>query len=356
MQEDSTKLADHIKSLKAEFAAYEAANTLVCVIQNWLDYMWGLEGICGEAMELFDRFPRIQDKWKPDFLVRFRNGYYLIGEIMRTFRPASEDVKQLIAYSRFDLGSGCHHDVLLIVRAENDDVACSAMASMSHRPNEEDRPVSPIVVLGYYRDNDAVNGEILLLKWRDQAGNSRFSPENVPADAGAADLNSEICDKPYCPLRINDRVVCLKDRYPFINDEPPPIYTAVWAIWPAIALLLNDEERDEMQMRGIVDKEVSTEDILLLPDSSDAGLSIGLINKAFSFLESVDLAKRVHKDSEMKYVVHFRQSPSKLSDMLDFFADKQARSRIRLEKRSKHSHGGRRRQRNSPEQTSLFDL
>ena len=114
MRKDEVKLADYVKDQKKAFAVYEAANTLICAIQNWLDYMWGEEGICGEAMQRFDRFPCIQDRWKPDFLVKFDNGYHLIGEIMSTFRPGSDDGKQLLAYSRCDLGGGCH-DVLLIV-------------------------------------------------------------------------------------------------------------------------------------------------------------------------------------------------------------------------------------------------
>ena len=147
MRKDEAKLADYIKKQKVAFADYEAANTLICAIQIWLEYMWGMDGTCGQAVQIFERFPRIQDKWRPDFLVEFRNGYNLIGEIMRTLRPDSEDGKQLLAYSRCDLGNGCH-DVMLIVRIENDDAACRVVAAMSRSPQEEDRPVAPIVVLG----------------------------------------------------------------------------------------------------------------------------------------------------------------------------------------------------------------
>ena len=105
---------------------------------------------------------------------------------------------------------------------------------------------------------------------------------------------------------------------------------------------------------GVVEKEISTEDILGWGGFSDAGLSKGLVDKALSFLEREGLAKRVRGDNARGYKVHFQQPPSK--NELSFFADKEARSRMRLEKgASKRSPSGRRRQRNSPLQTT-FDL
>lgn len=351
---DAAKLADYIKGQKTACANYEAAVTLICVVQNWLDYNWGEEGLCPGAMRKFDRFPTI-DNHTPDFLVSFSNGYHLLGEAMRTFRTGIEgqkDSEQVLAYSKCRV-EGSHHDVLVLVRTENDDVACSAIAAMRESRDAAKRPAAPIVLLGYHKD-PAVDGEYLILKWRDLQGNSRFSPENVPTSGSVADLNSEICNRSHCALRIDERVVHLKNCYPLTNDEPPPIYTAMFAVWPAIAVLLSEDERDEMERRGEVEKEVTIQDLLACSTVPDAGLSVRRVEKALSFLEGVGLAKRVHDDQAKRYRVQFQQPPKRSE--LDFFADKEARSRLRLEKQIRRPSRTRKRRQDSAGQVSmLFD-
>ncbi|MBN1458555.1 MAG: hypothetical protein JXA57_03400 [Armatimonadetes bacterium] len=283
------------------FSNYEAAVTLVCSLEAWFEHRWGPAG--REQAGLLHSFNRFieQDGLTPDFEVRFHTPYVIWGDHKRTMQAAStgrdDAANQILRYASrgpracvsSDNGdpqngnSGPRavplaFDVVVLVSSENDDAAAeaieSARASLLERVSaspttaggkaqEEDRDaLAPIIVLGYHRDPDSINGEWYKIKWRDHHHNSRFSVPNICRDAIEEDLNALLVDAPYHPVPVNVPALGLAGRHPLINDTPPPLYTAVRIMLPAINDLLSPEEQDELQTFGKIEKTVTTVDLL----------------------------------------------------------------------------------------------
>jgi len=110
-----------------------------------------------------------------------------------------------------------------------------------------------------------------------------------------------------------------------------------------------------MQFNGMVEKDVTVSDILSASDLTGCGLSTSLVQDALSFLEKVGLAKSLVSDSGTTYQVRFEPAPQKSRSELDFFADKEARSRMRENKRMTGRTRVRRRRKEATGQMGLYD-
>jgi hypothetical protein len=284
--------------LKREFSNYESSVTLIGSLEGWFDYRWGKRGrVKPGQLECFNRFPA-DPPLTPDFEVRFRTPYTIWGECKREINPQFVgDIEQVLDYAKRKAKESTNgYDVLVFVRSENDAAAAKAIDEARqallerHRIEEESRqakermanevaddgdahqkaylpssipelPLAPIIVLGYYRDRESINNEWYVVNWRRES-NGRFSCPNVCADPSVDDLNKLFCAATHHPIPVDKLALERTGRNPFINDAPPPLYTALRLVVPALAQLLTTDEAEELQASGRVEKVVSRDDIL----------------------------------------------------------------------------------------------
>ncbi len=286
------------KKLRKEFSNHENSVTLIGSLEAWFDYRWGKRGsVNAGLLEYFNRFP-CDLPHTPDFEVKFKTPYTLWGECKRQLSAQYPgDVQQVLDYAmrRMKHREG-GYDVVVLVRLENLPIATKAIDEArtslltSHRKQEEKRyseelaafqsppedaskvlpaaplPVAdlmlaPIVVMGYYPDREQINGESYVVQWRPDC-NERFSPQNVSETTSPDDLNGLFCENSYHAIPVNKLALERSGRNPFINDDPPPLYTALRLVVPALNELLSTEESEELQSTGRVEKIVSRDDIL----------------------------------------------------------------------------------------------
>lgn len=259
------------KRLLEEYSNYGNTVTLIASLEQWFDHRWGASGTEHSGLlEAFDRFPLIASR-RPDFEVRFRTPYALIGECKKVLhsKETSDDLDQVMAYATHSetrlYGVPC--DVLVLVNSENDDKAAESLMSRCQWPTSTDEhtvQVRPIVVLGCYLDAQGIHGEWYKLKWRGHYQNHRFHKPNICNDGSTKDLNALIADaeSSFHPIPVNRSAVGRAGRSPFINDPPPALYTVDRLVVPVLSGLLTDEDRDELQATGKVVKVFAKADIL----------------------------------------------------------------------------------------------
>ena len=330
-----TKHQGKAKELRVSFSNYENAVTLISSLEAWCHHRWGEDGKEDPGLlEFFDRFPTL-GALTPDFLVKFKTPYLLCGEHMRNFRSGSngkDDIDQVFAYARWtppasDDGKPVGFDVLVLVNSENDDVAASELASAAQKLDPASKPIAPIVVIGSYLDRESINGEWYKLKWR-SPNNQRFSHPNVSSDAKVQDLNALLVGKSGLhAIPVSRPVADIAGRNPLINDAPPPFYTAVRLVLPALNQLLTDADRDAL-VNGKIEKRVTRDDILqtrIIADMKPQPKHIaGSIQAALDFLVfDLKIASRVAETDPVQYAVTLDRRV--LRDPMEAWSEKVAR-------------------------------
>jgi hypothetical protein len=283
---------------------YEEAVTFISSFQEWLSHIWGPDGT-RPTLTKFERFPRCEGL-QPDFLASFTTGYRLCGEVMRTFRTGPgerKDIQQVVGYSQYlsrtRLGS-CG-DVVLFVHPYSDEFAAQAVGA-AREGVDGPSPESAIVVIGYLRERLS-NGEWYNMKWRDLSGNSRFTrPNTVPLEV-KEDLNWYLTEQPRWVIRVDLAVFDASIRNPFINDEPPPLYTIIRVIMPRVVMLLTDEERDELQATGRVEKRVSRDALMAAEGMISDKPPEGYLKGALEFMVERGWARPVQGAKRPEYVL-----------------------------------------------------
>jgi hypothetical protein len=243
-----------------------------------------------------------------------------------------------------DSGSAAF-DVVVIVPAENDDAAAESINKAreehfkKHAKGDAKAKLAPIVVLGCYRDRESANGHWYKLKWRGAFDNCRFTSPNVTKSKSSKDLNALLVDSQFHPIPVTSPVLGLASRHPFINDEPPPQYTAVRLITPAIAEVLTPDDRDTLQMTGRVEKTVSRATIL----ATDAARSLdpqpgklaSWVEAALEFMVTeLKWATKIPKTHPQEYKI----TVDKIflnADQIEWFSDRAARKSIEASNRAK---------------------
>jgi hypothetical protein len=290
------KVEQVLKSMRAAFSDYENAVTLISSVEGWVEHEWG------KHLVHFDRFPVLDGNLTPDFVAKFDTPYLLCGEHLKTYRPGSDDRKQVIAYSKWQPRGEPKpgYDVLLLVGTHSDDAAAEDIYGDKRAP----KPGAHVVVVGFFRDPERVNGEWFDLKWRDHGGkNQKFSAPNVTPVGGDHDLNSLLADKPHCSIQVDKPTIDLSGRHPLINDEPPALYTAIRLVQPAINELLNDTDRDMLANARRVEKVVSRGDILSTDILKRLRPREGTIQSALDLLVKIGQAKRIPDTEPPKYML-----------------------------------------------------
>jgi hypothetical protein len=252
----------------------------------------------------------------------------------------------------------------VLVSSENDDVAAKAIdvarrsfaAGENSKDGEPPVQLAPIIVLGCHLDRESINGEWFKVKWRNHHGNYRFSNPNISPNPVTEDLNSLIVEKSHHAIPVNRPALGLTGRNPFMNDPPPAIYTAIRLVTPAINSLLSDEERDQLQSTGKVEKVLTKVDLLgseLVKSMNPQPQKLGKwMEAALDFLATdLNCAKRVPSTDPQMYVVTIDNTLIK-GDLRELFRDRAA---SKAAKRALSNHGRRRFKGNTPGQMRMFD-
>jgi hypothetical protein len=294
------KIDAQLKKIRAEFSDYENAVTLISSVEAWIEHEWGGNGKSGKHLVKFDRFPVLGDNLTPDFIAEFDTPYVLCGEHKKNYHPNSDDREQIIAYSNWQPPNVPRpgYDVLLLVSTHNDDAAAKDI----YGDGKEPKPQANVVIVGYFREAERVNGEWFSLKWRDHGGkNRKFSKPNATGKREEKGLNSLLSNKPTCSIQVSKPAIDLSGRNPIINDEPPPLYTAVRIIQPAINELLTDADRDTLASARRVEKTLSRTDILSTDILRRLSIREKTVQLALDFLVKVGLAKKLPEADPPKY-------------------------------------------------------
>ena len=340
-----------------EFSNYEETVSLISSFQKWVEYLWGpaehTEHIQATLIE-FERRPQCNGL-KPDFLASFNTRYRLCGEVMKTFRReagSEEDLQQLLNYSTYLTRTSAgwtNSDIVLLVVMEAADAAALAIQRASSAAEESGAGV-PIVILGYRRDVRA-NGEWYVLKWWELPGNSRFSRPNVVYQPEDRDLNHHLTAQAHCAIPVDLAALSISSSNPFTNDDPPAIYTAALVVWPAVLSLLTEDEQDELQAVGRVQKQVSRASLM----SSDllAGIAPrppeAYIQKALELLVTSRCATIARGVEPAEYLVVIDRKHEGW-DLVDLIGERAARAELAQLLRR----GRRARRREQRKQTRLF--
>lgn len=345
------------KRVRAQCSDYMNAVTLISSIEGWLEYEWGSDGHSPGHLESFDRFPDLEGL-KPDFVAHFRTPYVLCGECMKTFRTghkARRDVAQIVAYSQWRPrpranGPAPSHDVLLLVSPESDDAAADAMESAGDDPDPSRKPGAPVVVVSVRLDPTTVNGEWFIMKWRKAPGNQPFTSPNVLPEACPEDLNGLITQRQHYSIRVDRPALSLAGRNPFINDTPPPLYTFIRAIYPALNQIMDEEDRDQFLATGRTVKRVTRQALLGAQILQTMGPPERYIQDALDWLVENEIATRVPDLQPPTYEIAL--DAKQIKDLEEYSSVKAARGIVRSRRAVR---GGRQRKRGeNPRQMSLF--
>jgi hypothetical protein len=296
------------KRFENQYSDYENLVTLVSSLQNWFEHEWG-HGSKTKSLTKFDRFFPEEGSsgvLTPDFVASFRTPYILWGECMKTFRPlgkgGEEDAEQILSYARFvppPIGeTSPGYDVLVFVGTHSDTAAQDALMNAKKEPG-----LAPIIVIGFYKDEERVQGAWYNLKWRDLDGvNSRFTEPNV-TDRPNEGLNKILVAATNCPIQVDRASLQFGEHMPFVNDPPPPFYTADRVIYPAISQLLNQTERDTLMARGVIKKNFTQDDLENMPLLQGKEYRKKYISDALQWMADNEFANRDSRSKPTVYAV-----------------------------------------------------
>ena len=341
-----------------QFSDYESAVKFISCLEAWFEHRWGRAGLDPGRMTRFDRLPEV-DGLTPDFVVHFATPYVLCAEFMKTFRAGRGglgDLKQVIGYSQWQpvLPEGSArptHDVLLLLDALSDDEAAQLIHQAETSGDPALTPGAPIVILGCVPPStDRVKGEWYRLKWREQQGNHRFSTPNVTTDTAADDLNSLLTHSRQHPIPVSELATQISARNPLIRDEPPPYYTLVTLVIPALNDMLTEAEKDALSVKGRAEKRVTRAQIMAVKRVRAARAREGHIGKALELLEKAKLARRVGDPQSIEYQVTV--DPRRLKDLLAVLSERLAKETVR--KLAERKGTKRRKSCEAPGQKTLF--
>jgi hypothetical protein len=381
------KIEQRSKRIREIFSNYENAVTLISSLEAWFEHRWGHQGkVRPGLLEGFNRFPG-EENLSPDFEVRFHTPYVIWGDHKRTIQPPGrgrdDAVQQILRYAArrppavtasqkpspdpkacpVDQPIVPNYDVLVLVSTENDDVAAKAIhearQAWTNRSSAEvaqPDPLAPIVVLGCHLDRESTESEWYKLKWRDHHQNGRFSSPNISADLAVEDLNALIVEASHHAIPVSRPALGWSGRNPFINDAPPAIYTAIRLVVPAICGLLSEDDRDQLQSFGRVDKTLTKDDLLsgeLVESIRPQPRGLGRwVQAALDFLTTeLNYARKVPGAEPQQYVVRIDSSfiKNELRELLSVRAASKEEQRVA-------KGGGRRRYKgDAPGQMTMFD-
>ncbi|GAB4277164.1 MAG: hypothetical protein Kow0056_08370 [Coriobacteriia bacterium] len=269
-------------ALIVEFSTYDQYVDVVCCWHGWF------EGYVGQGQ--FDHYPsRDLPSGKtvtPDFVVDF-NSYTLVGEVCRLPNQPegfASSVDQAVGY----LDISDQTDVMLLVPHTTAAESEKRMVDEGLLMDEQQ-----IVVVGFVRNTDAkpcwVFNRATQLRpttFRDQHLGDKSLDRILTQDMRSISI----------PIR---RLFPMRDRFPFMNDDPPAIFTACY-LWQFVFNQLLSE--DEYLKRGVsgesLDIEgVTVQDLCNTCARNGIRMRVSWVRSAMSLLVDAGLAERTEGDT-----------------------------------------------------------
>lgn len=313
-----------LDTLLDRFSTYEQQVDVVCCWHSWY------EGFVQDGE--FDHYPRRDVGGvtvTPDFVVDFDDGYRLVGEICRLPNQADgfrRSVEQALGYK--DIGGDA--DVMLLLRQPN---AAECEKRMIDEQLVEDE--DPLVVVSYLRD--ATDAKTCWWFARATRLRSASFRDEVLGKKSLHVLMTEQMKSVPVPLKFG---FAYRARYPFMNDDPPPSYTAAFLWQNIFNLVLGEDEYTERLVRGeATDISVTVAEIKQMCESNGIHLKTGWASAALDLLVEARLAeKRADGAFDIRYG-KIRATPGGSHEVHQQIAERLARETIAAAEASKVAAG-----------------
>lgn len=309
MPEAADAFRDCVDSLLKEFGNYDRTVDVVACWQSILSYGYA------DHLTYFDRFPDDpKSGLTPDFTALFGD-YGIIFEIKRTLPiedvAFEKEMAQLLRYDSNDFtfrnGPGTERvlpkrkDIVLLLHSPSASFQIAARIEDLIKNGKIKFQNSLVILEALFESGDAISRYIFR---KIPSQNRPFHDANLPNEKRF----ETILETEHKSLNAFPKhFVPWKVRQVFCNDDPPPLYMAVF-LWTKLFYDLLSEEEKENWRKGSPSKSfpIKINSSALTKKAEDAlsGAVIrkGWINKALDFLVSSGLGERHGGDEyEVKY-------------------------------------------------------
>lgn len=306
-----------------EFSVYDQTVDVVSAWQSLLNYAYA------DELTFFDRYPQLpvdaqDDPLTPDFTALFSPKYGIIGEVKRTLPndqvAFEKELRQLIQYSNdmsfkaSDDGARVvpeKHDIMLILFSQTSsfEIANRIQQTMTAKSKEFNFKSNLVLMEGFNQTADIVPKYVF--RKIPPPLNNVFRDECLPEEKRfEVILGQQYKSFSVTPKQFLD----YKVRGVFCNDQPPPLYMAVF-LWTKLLFEMLDPSEIEMWRRGslqqIVNLKVNVDDTLNRINEkylTAECIRRKWISKSLDFLCSANLATRIDHDN---FVVKYRNLTSR---------------------------------------------
>lgn len=297
-----------IDNLREAFRVHDQTVDIVSCWQSFLQHSFP------EALQYFDRFPEDPEtELTPDFTAHFGD-YGLIGEIKRTFpkdqTAFEKEMEQLISYDQ-QMELQCDdqgnrdtpetQDILLVLFDPSAafEIAKRVQDYLSER--DEALTGNLVIIDSFYEDSSVKSRYVFRAIPGQPMG---FRDESLPEEKR---LQTKVVEEQKSISVYPKHFVDIKAREVLCNDQPPPLYMAVF-LWTRVFYdLLSDDQKEIWRLENpqkTLEIEISPEDLTdkLNEDYLREGAArLQWVRKALAFLESAGLATETSSGYTIQY-------------------------------------------------------
>jgi len=303
-----------VDDLLTGFSTYEQQADVVCCWHSWY------EGFVEQGT--FDHYPKRDlpsgDRVTPDFVVEFDDGYRLVGEICRL--PNQEDgfrrsVEQALRYTQV----GGDADVMMLLRQPTA-AECESRMIREGLLTDADQ----LVVVSYLRDAT----DVKTCWWFQRATHIRSATfrDTQLGDKSLHILMTEQMKSVPVPLRFG---LGYRSRFPFMNDEPPALYTAAYLWQSVFNMVLGEDDYTERLVRGEpTDINVTVAMIKEICDANGIHLKAAWATAALDLLREARLAEKLGDGSYDVRYGKIRATPGGSHEVHQQIAERLAHSTV----------------------------
>lgn len=309
MSDDRDAFHSCVDDLREDFRVHDQTVDIVSCWQSFLQHSYP------DSLEYFDRFPEDPDTGlTPDFTAHFGE-YGLIGEIKRTFpknkKAFKKEMDQLIKYDQElklqrneggELDTPEEQDILLILFDPS--AAFQISKRVQNYLSEGEPPLEgSLVIIDSFYESSSVKSRYVFRAIPGQEMD--FQDEALP---GGKRLQTKLIDDQESISVYPKHFVDIKAREVLCNDQPPPLYMAVF-LWTRVFYdLLSHEQRETWRLENpqkTLEIEVSPEELTARLNQEylrEGAARLQWVRKALEFLESSGLAE----EHSSGYTVEYR--------------------------------------------------
>lgn len=297
-----------VTDLRETFRVYDQTVDIVSCWQSFLEYSYP------DSLLYFDRFPEDPDTGlTPDFTAHFED-YGLIGEVKRTF-PQSQvafenEMEQLIKYDQTlglqrdesgNINKPDKQDIFLIVFDPS--AAYQISKRIQSYLSERGNPLQGnLILLDSVYDSSSVKSRYIFRVIPDQ--DAQLQDTSLPDDKR---LQTILIEEQEGILVYPKHFVEIKAKEALCNDQPPPLYMAVFLWTKVFYHLLTPEQQEIWRLENPqktleidIDPEELTE-ILNQNYLREGAVRVRWVRSALEFLASAGLAEETTDGYEVGY-------------------------------------------------------